>query len=268
MLHDIGKIGVPLEILNKPGKLTDEEWAVLKTHVEKGYQIAMSSDELSSIADMILCHHERWDGRGYPNHIAGEAIPILSRVISVVDAYDAMVNNRSYRKALPPEKAQEEIRACAGQQFDPYIAEEFLKMLQENPDIAEGESTGGEEVKFFQQIQQETVATGNTRAVTYSRYLLDRDDKIVETDDNFTQITGYSRQETVGVMSQFDLIPQEDRAFYIIQVNNQFSHGSIAFLEHEIQRKDGTRINVFCYGKRYYDSALKTFRSEILITKI
>ena len=266
LLHDIGKIGVPLEILNKPGKLSADEWAVLRTHAEKGYQIAMSSDELSSIAEMILCHHEQWDGKGYPNHIAGENIPILSRVIAVVDSYDAMVNNRSYRKGRSPEQAQAEIRRCAGRQFDPRIAEEFLKMLEENPDIAYGESVGGEEVRVFQQIQQELPVTGNTRPIVYSRYLLDLDDRIVEVDANFTQITGYSNQEAIA-MNQFDLIPQEDRPYYIIHVNNQFSRGNIAFLEHEIIRKDGTKLRVMCYGKRYYDSALKAFRSEILITK-
>lgn len=114
LLHDIGKISIPLDILNKPGKLTEEEWAVLRTHPEKGYQIARTSDELKSIAEMILYHHERWDGGGYPEKLAGEQIPVLSRIIAIVDAYDAMVNDRSYRKALPPEKAQEEIRLNAG----------------------------------------------------------------------------------------------------------------------------------------------------------
>ena len=268
LLHDIGKIGVPLEILNKPGKLTDEEWAVLRTHTEKGYQIAMSSDELSSIAEMILCHHEQWDGKGYPNHISGENIPILSRVIAVVDSYDAMVNNRSYRKSLRVEQAKAEICRCAGTQYDPHIAEEFLKMLEENPEIAVGESVGGEDVKVFQYISQETPAYGNTKPVTYSRYVLDLDENIVEVDSNFTQMTGYFSQEVVGRMSQYDLVPPEDRSFYMIQVNNQFSHGSIAFLEHELLRKDGTKINVICFGKHYYDSALKEYRSEILITQV
>ena len=267
LLHDIGKIGVPLEILNKPGRLTDEEWAVLRTHAEKGYQIAMSSNELSAIANMILCHHEQWDGKGYPNHISGEDIPILSRVISVVDAYDAMVNNRSYRKGRSPQEAQDEIRRCSGTQFDPNIAAEFIRMLEENPDIAGGEIVGGEEVRVFSQKTQDVPESGNTRNVLYSRYLLDIDEYIVETDNNFTQITGYSAQDAIGRMKQFDLIPPEDLAYYIIQVNNQFSRKSIAFLEHELVRKDGSRIEVMCCGKRYYDSALKVYRSEIIITQ-
>ena len=266
LLHDIGKIGIPLEILNKPGKLTEDEWAVLRSHAEKGYQIAMSSDELKGIANMILSHHERWDGKGYPQRLSGEDIPILARFIAIVDAYDAMVNDRAYRKAMSPEAAQAEIRRCAGTQFDPRLADEFLKMLEENPDIAVGEKVGGE-VRLFRAAYENAPADGNTRQVSYSRYILDLDDNIVEVDGNFTAMTGYSAEDAVGKMNQFDLIPSSDRAFYMVQVGEQFSHGSIAFLEHEIQRKDGTHVKVLCCGKRYFDSALKTFRSEVIITK-
>ncbi len=265
LLHDIGKIGIPLEILNKPGKLTEQEWMVLRTHPEKGYQIAMSSEELKNIAPMILYHHERWDGRGYPEKLSGANIPILSRIISIVDSYDAMVNNRSYRTALTPEQAQEEIRRCAGSQFDPHLAEEFLRMLEDNPEIALGEKTGGSEVRVYIPGKVSPDVIGNTFAIPYSRYVLDLDDTIIEVDERFTDITGYSRDEVLGRMTQFDLIPTQDRGYYMLQVNNAFSHGNIAYLKHEIQRKDQTKIWVVCYGKRYYDSAEKAFRSEILI---
>ena len=268
LLHDIGKIGIPLEILNKPGKLTDREWEVLRSHAEKGYQIAMSSDELKSIAEMILCHHERWDGKGYPQKLSGTAIPVLSRVISIVDSYDAMVNDRAYRKGMSPEAAQNEVRRCAGTQFDPYLAEEFLRMLGENPDIARGESTGAAEVKVFRQSALTAPETGNTVAVAYSRYILDLEDNIVEVDGAFAELTGYTAAEAVGRMSQFDLIPAEDKAYYMVQVNNQFMRGSIAFLEHDIERKDGSRIRVNCIGKRYYDSAVKAYRSEIFVSRV
>ena len=131
LLHDIGKIGIPLETLNKPGKLTDDEWKIMRTHVEKGYQIAMSSQETVTIANMILHHHERWDGTGYPEHLNGESIPLLSRVISIVDSYDAMTNDRVYRRALPVEEAIQEIIRCSGTQFDPNIAAIFVQMLRE-----------------------------------------------------------------------------------------------------------------------------------------
>lgn len=265
LLHDIGKIGIPLEILNKPGRLTDSEWEVLRTHAEKGYQIAMSSEELKSIARLILCHHERWDGKGYPQKLSGKSIPVLSRIIAIVDAYDAMVNNRSYRKGKTPEEAQEEMRRCAGTQFDPNLVEEFLAMLMENPNIARGEKIGGSEVRVFLENRFETVESGNTFPVAYSRYLLDLDETIIEVDPAFEEITGYTASETVGKKTQFDLVPPEDLSYYILQVNNQFSKGNIAFLKHEILRKDGGKIWVVCCGKRFFDSSVKAFRSEILI---
>jgi len=267
LLHDIGKIGIPLDILNKPGKLTDAEWAMLRTHPEKGYQIALSSSELKPIASMILSHHERWDGSGYPNGLKGDAIPVLSRVIALVDSYDAMVNDRSYRKAIGPEAAQAEIRRCAGTQFDPAMAEAFLAMLAENPGIAAGERTDAAAIRLFQPAALSVSENGNTVSVLYSRYVLDIDDTISEIDERFTELTGYSAADCVGKMNQFDLIPPEDRAFYAGCVNEQFAKGPIAFLEHEVLRKDGSRLRVLCLGKRYFDSALKTFRSEIVITE-
>ncbi len=128
-LHDIGKIGISDNILNKPGKLTDEEWIEMKRHPEMGYRIAMATPELAPIADYILNHHERWDGNGYPYGRKGDEIPLLSRIISVADAYDAMTSDRSYRKAMTKEQAIDEIQRNAGTQFDPYIAELFLEYV-------------------------------------------------------------------------------------------------------------------------------------------
>jgi len=269
LLHDIGKIGIPLEILNKPGKLADQEWEVLRTHPEKGYQIAMSADELSTIADMILYHHERWDGRGYPKGLKGEEIPVLSRIISIVDAYDAMVNDRSYRKALKPEKAQEEIRVNAGTQFDPVLAGEFLNLLAEHPEVARGEKVGPEaEESVVKALTADASATGVTVPIAYSRYMLDMNETIIEVDERFEEITGYDRADVIGKMTQFDLIPAEDRAHYVLQVGKQFSQGDMAYLRHEIRRKDGVRIQVACYGRRYYDSAVKAYRNEIIIFQL
>ena len=132
LLHDIGKIGVPLEVLNKVEKLTDTEWKMMQSHVEKGFQIALSSQDIMPIANMILHHHERWDGKGYPERLKGEEIPLLSRVISVVDSYDAMTNDRVYRRAIPVEQAIAELVRCSGTQFDPNIAAEFVQMLHES----------------------------------------------------------------------------------------------------------------------------------------
>jgi len=128
-LHDIGKIGVNDQILNKPGKLTDEEWAQMRKHTEIGYRIAMSSPELISIADYILTHHERWDGKGYPQGLSGTAIPLISRILSVVDAYDAMTQDRVYRKAMSKELAIQELKVNSGSQFDPVVVDVFVEII-------------------------------------------------------------------------------------------------------------------------------------------
>lgn len=129
ILHDIGKIGIRDSILNKPGKLTDEEWDEMKKHPEIGYRIAISTPELEPIADYILTHHERYDGKGYPQGIKGKDIPLISRILAIVDAYDAMTEDRPYRKAISKEAALAEIRQNAGTQFDPEFANVFIDIL-------------------------------------------------------------------------------------------------------------------------------------------
>jgi HD-GYP domain-containing protein (c-di-GMP phosphodiesterase class II) len=131
MLHDIGKIGIDDKILNKPGKLTEEEWVIMKRHPEIGYRIARASHKLARIADYILTHHERWDGTGYPKGLKGNDIPLLSRILAVADAYDAMTEDRVYRKAMSKEQALEEIRQNAGTQFDPLISNIFIETILE-----------------------------------------------------------------------------------------------------------------------------------------
>jgi len=126
ILHDIGKTAIPDNILLKPGALDDEEMTKIKKHSELGYRIANNLPELVIISNGILCHHERWDGAGYPQGLKEEEIPLNARIVSIVDAYDAMTNDRPYRKAMSNEVALEEIRRCAGTQFDPEIVEIFL----------------------------------------------------------------------------------------------------------------------------------------------
>lgn len=128
-LHDIGKISIDQRILDKPGKLTEEEWVEIRKHPDVGYRIALTVPELSRIAEYILCHHERWDGNGYPQGLRGEEIPVISRILSIVDSYDAMTQDRSYRKAMSKEAAIIEIRQNAGTQFDPELSEIFINKV-------------------------------------------------------------------------------------------------------------------------------------------
>ncbi|NLL34044.1 MAG: diguanylate cyclase [Clostridiales bacterium] len=134
-LHDIGKVIVDNQILNKPEKLSREEWKIMRQHSEIGYRIAVSMPQLKHIAEYILYHHERWDGTGYPEGLKGERIPIASRILSVADAFDAMTNDRVYRRAIPIEDAIKEIKHNAGTQFDPNIAELFVRLVAENPEM-------------------------------------------------------------------------------------------------------------------------------------
>lgn len=130
ILHDIGKISVPNHILLKIDPLTPEEKEIIKLHTIKGFIIANASSELSKIAEYILCHHERWDGNGYPNGYKGLQIPLLSRIISVVDSFDVMTHDRPYHKAITIKEAVEEVKHCSGTQFDPDIACIFVSMIQ------------------------------------------------------------------------------------------------------------------------------------------
>jgi HD-GYP domain-containing protein (c-di-GMP phosphodiesterase class II) len=125
-LHDIGKIGIPERILHKPDRLTDEEYAIIKQHPRLGYGILSQIEGSQIVGDVVLHHHERWDGKGYPDGLAGEGIPFAARILGLADAFDAMGSTRPYRSHCAKERVIEEIRKNAGQQFDPKLAEVFL----------------------------------------------------------------------------------------------------------------------------------------------
>lgn len=128
-MHDIGNISVDRTILNKPSLLTETEYNEIKRHSETGYHILKSVNEYANIADHVLSHHERWDGKGYPRGLAGEEISLIARIIMVAGAFEAMTSERPYRKALSVEKAIEEMEKCSGTQFDPHIVELFKEHL-------------------------------------------------------------------------------------------------------------------------------------------
>lgn len=129
-LHDIGKIGISDDILSNSTSLTDEEYEIIKTHTEKGYRIIKASSELKSVAKSVLYHHERWDGNGYPMGLKGEEIPLLARIISVCDTFDVMISGRVYKSAMSKKSALEELKRCAGTQFDPKVVDIFIDLYK------------------------------------------------------------------------------------------------------------------------------------------
>jgi putative two-component system response regulator len=144
-MHDIGKIGIPDAILQKPGRLTDEEFEIMKTHTTLGARMleGSSSPMLQMAHEIALCHHERWDGSGYPNGLSGLAIPETARIVALADVYDALTHRRVYHAAMPEEKAIEIMEQGCGKHFDPFLFGIFLALLPEirriaaeNPDEA------------------------------------------------------------------------------------------------------------------------------------
>ena len=134
LLHDVGKIGIPDTIINKPARLTEEEYDTIKTHTVMGAKILNNIMEMPSLVTGARWHHERYDGNGYPDRLSGQGIPEEARIIAVADAYDAMSSRRSYRGILPQATVREEIENGKGTQFDPAFAEIMLSMISEDPD--------------------------------------------------------------------------------------------------------------------------------------
>jgi HD-GYP domain-containing protein (c-di-GMP phosphodiesterase class II) len=134
LLHDIGKMGIPDSILLKPGKLTSEEFRQMQEHTIYAYNLLAEIPYLSRALDIPYCHHEKWDGSGYPRRLREQEIPISARVFSVVDVYDALVSDRPYRPAWPEDKALAYIREKAGTEFDPAVVEAFIQLANEEMD--------------------------------------------------------------------------------------------------------------------------------------
>jgi putative nucleotidyltransferase with HDIG domain len=141
MLHDIGKIGVPDELLHRPGKLSDEEMERVRNHVQLGASMIEMLGEMHPIVPLIRHHHECWDGSGYPDGMKGEEIPLISRIISVADMYDAMTSDRPYRSRRSHQEAVEEIKRTNGSKLDPRVAEVFLQVLKEISPTADSSAT-------------------------------------------------------------------------------------------------------------------------------
>ncbi len=137
ILHDVGKIKIPKNILNKPGKLTDAEWTLIKKHPRFGAEIIKKIEEVNDIAEIVLYHHERYDGSGYPYGKCGNSIPIISRIISIADTFEAVTADRLYRKAMDEVAAVNVIKSGQGTQFDPLLTDIFLQIYKLNKQIDE-----------------------------------------------------------------------------------------------------------------------------------
>jgi response regulator RpfG family c-di-GMP phosphodiesterase len=133
-LHDIGKVGVPEQVLRKPEPLEPQEWALMRQHPEVGARIVEPIRFLGDAVEIVRSHHERWDGGGYPRGLRGPAIPLAARIFTVADSFDAMTSDRPYREAMPLGSALDEIAAGAGAQFDPVVVEAFLELAREDAD--------------------------------------------------------------------------------------------------------------------------------------
>ena len=196
-------------------------------------------------------------------------------MIAVVDAYDAMTNTRSYRHSMSPSLAMAELKRCAGSQFDPFIVSEFLQMLKENPPTeTDIDSNVSQNTIEFRQTPEDFDGTlskngPHVHSVPYSRYILDESMQIVSVDENFEKLTGYTADDIrENVIIQADLIPEEERTEYLCHTNAGLAKSPMVFQEHRLRRKDGSDIYVFCFGRIYYDSAVRTERSEIIIADI
>lgn len=263
LFHDIGKVGIPQEILNRSEKLSPAEQEIMRSHVEKGYRIAKATPELTIVAEPILHHHERWDGQGYPDGLKGDLIPLLSRVIAVVDSYDAMVSDRPYRKGMSKDEACRELRRCAGTQFDPYIVDIFLRMI----------SGGKETAPLVQEQPEEKLAPLQEKAclvntVSCAKYILGPDERILEVDGQFEELTGYTAYDVAhSVLTQNDMLFEDDRELYWRIVAQQQTQG-LVYLEHRIRRKDGTGRYVYCAGLPSTDPVTGETRVTVIAADI
>lgn len=245
LLHDIGKIGIPDSILNKPGKLTDEEFELMKRHVEIGGNILKDNRMIKDLSDGARYHHERYDGRGYMQHLKGEEIPEIARIIGLADAYDAMTSNRVYRKRLTDEQVIAEMERCSGSQFDPRIARVFIDLLKQgrikqlSPDAPAAAADEGSTLEQSTKLLQDMIRM--------------QKEKDVENEER-DYLTGvYTRR--VGERKIAGRLTEQDGALLLIDITNL----------NEINSRHG----FFCGDHliRHVAQVLDAFRPGMLVTR-
>ena len=271
VLYDLGKIGVPFEILNRPGKLSEKEWKLLMSHVEKGYRISAVAPEFETVGMYVLHHHENWDGSGYPDGLSKTSIPILSRIIAILDTYDALTNDRPYRKAISPKAAYRELEKNAGTMFDPDLVSSFvslMEMIVPLPDAGDISENIENPLSMGASIY-DADSNRELSPVIFSKYMLDEDENIIEIDSEFTLMTGYTLEDVKQMkLKQIDLIFPEDRESYVAKVNNRKKKGDDIYISHRIRCKDGSERRVFCYGRLFFDPVTMSIRVEVMVTDV
>jgi len=202
LVHDIGKLLIPLDIINKKGKLTDKEYELIKKHPVWGSKALSSSETLKPIAKYLLYHHERWDGRGYPEGLKEEEIPVISQILGVADAWDAMLSKRAYRNSLSFEKAVAEIKSNKGSQFSPQVADTFIRIIEDDKidqlklDILDDEISDS---KIENQILKRNEDYKELFQKTEEGIVIvDEDFHIIKVNDYFIEMFGYDEQKIIG----------------------------------------------------------------------
>ncbi|MDQ3653773.1 MAG: HD-GYP domain-containing protein, partial [Chloroflexota bacterium] len=148
-VHDVGKIGIKSTVLLKPGDLSELEWLEMRSHPEIGARLVAKFPEFAVGRELLLSHHQRWDGSGYPRRLAGESIPFGARVIAVADTWDAMTSNRAYRQAMDLERAFDEMESGRGTQFEPLVVDTFIQMLRDRPELARRHTEETQDIDVF-----------------------------------------------------------------------------------------------------------------------
>lgn len=245
MVHDIGKLLIPINILNKKEKLTDIEYDLIKRHPFWGSKSLSDSDALKHIARYIQFHHERWDGKGYPNGLERNEIPIISQILSVADTWDAMTSNRSYRNSLSKEKALAEIKNNRGSQFSPAVVDAFIEIVEQRKINIE------QKVKNkFNQLESKAVLSGGNNLFenlfersSQGILILDDDFNVEKVNPYFLNLFGFQRNDVLGINIKNFLFPREKRTEVEKNIES-LKAGQEINLNTYRQKKSGEKIEV------------------------
>ncbi len=233
LLHDVGKIGIPDSIINKDGKLTDEEYEIIKQHPVIGEQILSSISEYPYLSIAAHHHHERYDGKGYPDKLKGEDIPKIARIVAVADAYDAMTSMRSYRDAIPQQKVREEIIKCSGTQFDPEIAKYMQHLIDVDTEYQMREKEEVKELAGKNELRSETLLDNISDGIYITQNVIRMHLKCTPLHDN----------SDLKSMPSFILFDSLDGRYY----SDERMKKELNFFEYAIVKFDGTTE---CEGAR------------------